>query len=86
MKPFDFLKNLLNRDPSDDMDIDRQGSTGQQLQTLGTDEGASTNIASSLSSIKLKSKRRNIQILVFETECLFLLRCSCSGWILNGWR
>ena len=48
------LKNVLNRDPSDEGELDRHGSTGQQLQTVGTDEAQTTSLA----NIKMKSKRR----------------------------
>jgi hypothetical protein len=51
-----LLQASLNRDLSDDADLDRHGSTGQQLQTLGTDEAPSITIGTSTSSIKLKSK------------------------------
>jgi hypothetical protein len=54
------LKSTLNRDLSDDGELDRQGSTGQQLQTVGTDDAPpTTNLASSTCSIKLKSKKIN---------------------------
>ena len=51
-------KTTLNRDLSDDTDVDRLGSTGQQLQTLGTDDAQTTNIAASTFSIKSKSKNK----------------------------
>ncbi|CAF1499533.1 unnamed protein product, partial [Adineta ricciae] len=47
----------LKRDLSDDTDFERQGSTGQQLQTVGIEETSIPNIASSSFSIKLKSAR-----------------------------
>jgi len=47
----------LNRDLSDDADVERPGVTSPQLQTFGTDDATTTtNIASSTFSIKLKSK------------------------------
>ena len=51
-----LVQTTLNRDPSDETDLDRNGSTGQQLQTVGTDD-APTNVGASTFSIKLKSKR-----------------------------
>ncbi len=57
----------LNRDLSDDAELDRQGSTGQQLQTLGTDDAPpTTNMASSTFSIKLKSKKINFFLFLFN--------------------
>ncbi|CAF4405558.1 unnamed protein product, partial [Adineta steineri] len=47
-------KGTLLRDLSEDADLDRQGSTSQQLQAVGTDEASTPNIASSTFSMKLK--------------------------------
>ena len=46
----------LNRDMSDDTDLDRHGSNGQQLQATGTEDNLSANMAASTSSVKLKGK------------------------------
>ena len=54
--PCFFYQPSLKRDLSDDTDFERQGSTGQQLQTVGIEETSMPNIASSSFSIKLKSK------------------------------
>ncbi|CAF0992403.1 unnamed protein product [Rotaria sordida] len=48
---------FLNRDLSDDADLDRHGSTSQPLTTYGTDDAPVTNTTSSTFSIKLKSAR-----------------------------
>jgi hypothetical protein len=53
----------LNRDLSDDADLDRRGSTSQQLQTVGTDDAVTTNITSSTFSIKIKSKKEFVLFL-----------------------
>ncbi|CAF0720544.1 unnamed protein product [Adineta steineri] len=48
-------KGTLLRDLLEDADLDRQSSTSQQLQAVGTDEASTPNIASSTFSMKLKS-------------------------------
>ncbi len=53
----------MNRDLSDDADLDRRGSTSQQLQTVGTDDAVTTNITSSTFSIKIKSKKEFVLFL-----------------------
>ncbi|CAF0895311.1 unnamed protein product [Rotaria sp. Silwood1] len=48
---------LINRDPSDDADLDRHGNTSQPVPIYTTDEAPITNTASSTFSIKLKNIR-----------------------------